>query len=344
MKDKQIGVPEVIEKWGVPPEKMIDLQALTGDSVDNVPGVPGIGPKTAAQLLEQFGDLDTLLARAGEIKQDKRRETIIDNADKARISRELVRLKDDVPVADGARRFRAAAAERAEADRLPEGDGVHHADPARRRGDRRRRRPRSSRPRSRCERGADAHGPDLGSGADAARAGRRARRLAHGSGAAAAPIYAQPARAGIDAAALAKQRADAAASSQDRPQRLCAASATCRRSQAWIARGARGRRRRLRHRDHLARPDAGRARRLLAGAPRPGRAAYVPLGPHVAARATCSAAGCAPDQIPLREALAVLAAAAGGPLGAEDRPEHQIRLAADAPATASTSRPSTTRC
>jgi len=101
MKDKEIRVPEVIEKWGVPPEKMIDLQALTGDSVDNVPGVPGIGPKTAALLLEQFGDLDTLLARAGEIKQDKRREAIVENADKARISRELVRLKNDVPVAEG---------------------------------------------------------------------------------------------------------------------------------------------------------------------------------------------------------------------------------------------------
>ncbi len=101
MKDRQIGIPEVIEKWGVPPEKMIDLQALTGDSVDNVPGVPGIGPKTAAQLLEQFGDLDTLLARAGEIKQDKRRQSIIDNADKARISRDLVTLKIDVPVTEG---------------------------------------------------------------------------------------------------------------------------------------------------------------------------------------------------------------------------------------------------
>jgi len=75
MKDRRIGVAEVVEKWGVPPEKMIDLQALTGDSVDNVPGVPGIGPKTAAQLLEQFGDLDTLLARAAEIKQDKRRQS-----------------------------------------------------------------------------------------------------------------------------------------------------------------------------------------------------------------------------------------------------------------------------
>jgi len=98
MKDKQIGIPEVIEKWGVPPEKMIDLQALTGDSVDNVPGIPGIGPKTAAQLLEEFGDLDTLLERAGEIKQNKRRENIIEFADKARISRELVKLRDDVPV------------------------------------------------------------------------------------------------------------------------------------------------------------------------------------------------------------------------------------------------------
>ena len=100
MKDKEIKVPEVVEKWGVPPEKMIDLQALTGDSVDNVPGVPGIGPKTAAQLLEEYGDLDTLLARASEIKQNKRRESIIEHADKARISRELVRLKDDVPGID----------------------------------------------------------------------------------------------------------------------------------------------------------------------------------------------------------------------------------------------------
>ncbi|HMQ57620.1 MAG TPA: 5'-3' exonuclease H3TH domain-containing protein, partial [Rhizobiaceae bacterium] len=81
MKDKRIAIPDVIEKWGVPPEKMIDLQALTGDSTDNVPGVPGIGPKTAAQLLEEYGDLDTLLARASEIKQQKRRENIVAFAD-----------------------------------------------------------------------------------------------------------------------------------------------------------------------------------------------------------------------------------------------------------------------
>ncbi|MCB1418150.1 MAG: DNA polymerase I, partial [Notoacmeibacter sp.] len=100
MKDKDIRIPDVIEKWGVGPDKMIDLQALTGDSVDNIPGVPGIGPKTAAQLLEEYGDLDTLLERAGEIKQAKRRENLIENRDKALLSRELVRLKDDVPDLD----------------------------------------------------------------------------------------------------------------------------------------------------------------------------------------------------------------------------------------------------
>jgi DNA polymerase I len=98
MKDKQISIPEVIEKWGVPPEKMIDLQALTGDSTDNVPGIPGIGPKTAAQLLEEYGDLETLLARASEIKQQKRRENIVNFAEQARLSRELVRLRNDVPI------------------------------------------------------------------------------------------------------------------------------------------------------------------------------------------------------------------------------------------------------
>ena len=98
MKDRRIGIPEVIEKWGVPPEKMIDLQALTGDSIDNVPGVPGIGPKTAAQLLEEYGNLETLLSHAGEIKQQKRRENIIANAEQARISRRLVTLDGNVPL------------------------------------------------------------------------------------------------------------------------------------------------------------------------------------------------------------------------------------------------------
>ncbi len=98
MKAKRIGRDEVIEKFGVPPEKVVDVQSLAGDSVDNVPGVPGIGVKTAAELIIQYGDLDALLAQAGEIKQPKRRENLIAFADQARISRDLVRLKDDVPV------------------------------------------------------------------------------------------------------------------------------------------------------------------------------------------------------------------------------------------------------
>src|SRR6187399_1907117 len=98
MKDKKIGIPEVIEKFGVPPEKVIEAQALIGDSTDNVPGVPGIGPKTAAQLLQEYGDLETLLARASEIKQDKRRQALIDNAEAARMSKKLVTLDDRVPL------------------------------------------------------------------------------------------------------------------------------------------------------------------------------------------------------------------------------------------------------
>ncbi len=97
LKGRSIAEPEVIEKFGVPPDKVVDVQALCGDTADNVPGVPGIGVKTAAQLILEYGDLDTLLARAGEIKQPKRRETLLNNADMARISRELVRLKRDVP-------------------------------------------------------------------------------------------------------------------------------------------------------------------------------------------------------------------------------------------------------
>jgi len=104
MKDRRIGIAEVIEKFGVPPEKVVEVQALAGDSTDNVPGVPGIGVKTAAQLIVEYGDLETLLLRAGEIKQPKRREALIENAEKARISRQLVLLDDkvtlEVPLAD----------------------------------------------------------------------------------------------------------------------------------------------------------------------------------------------------------------------------------------------------
>ncbi|WP_454063540.1 DNA polymerase I [Candidatus Nitrospira salsa] len=98
IKNRFIGTKEVKEKFGVPPEKVVDVQALAGDATDNVPGVPGIGIKTAAQLINEYGELDTLLARASEIKQTKRRENLIEHADKARLSRELVRLRKDVPL------------------------------------------------------------------------------------------------------------------------------------------------------------------------------------------------------------------------------------------------------
>jgi DNA polymerase-1 len=96
--ERHIGPDEVMAKFGVPPEKVVDVQSLSGDSTDNVPGVPGIGIKTAAQLIQEYGDLDTLLANAGSIKQQMRRERLLQYADQARISRELVRLKEDVPV------------------------------------------------------------------------------------------------------------------------------------------------------------------------------------------------------------------------------------------------------
>ncbi|MEE9587633.1 MAG: 5'-3' exonuclease H3TH domain-containing protein, partial [Hyphomicrobiaceae bacterium] len=96
--NRRIRDEQVFEKFGVAPNRVVDVQALWGDSTDNVPGVPGIGQKTAAQLITEYGDLDTVLARAGEIKQNKRRENLIEFADQARVSRELVKLKDDVPV------------------------------------------------------------------------------------------------------------------------------------------------------------------------------------------------------------------------------------------------------
>jgi len=94
MKNNHIDREGVFAKFGVYPERVVDVQALAGDSVDNVPGAPGIGIKTAALLINEYGDLDALLERAGEIKQPKRRETLIENADQIRLSRKLVLLDD----------------------------------------------------------------------------------------------------------------------------------------------------------------------------------------------------------------------------------------------------------
>ena len=111
MKNIRLGADGVRDKFGVEPDRVIDVQSLAGDSVDNVPGVPGIGIKTAAQLINDYGDLDTLLARAEEIKQPKRRQNLIEFAEQARISRELVTLNTDVAVEDTLDAFDMAEAD-----------------------------------------------------------------------------------------------------------------------------------------------------------------------------------------------------------------------------------------
>jgi len=98
IKNRPIGAAEVREKFGVGPEQVIDVQALIGDSVDNVPGVPGTGVKTAAELIGAYGTLENLLKRAEEIKQPKRRQNLIEFAEQARISKRLVTLDADVPL------------------------------------------------------------------------------------------------------------------------------------------------------------------------------------------------------------------------------------------------------
>ena len=135
MKNKTLGRDAVFEKFGVGPEKVVDIQSLAGDSVDNVPGAPGIGVKTAAQLLDTYGDLETLLERAEEIKQPKRRQTLIDNADLIRISKQLVTLKDDVPLDVPLEGLGCAGPGSGHLDQLPGRDGISHHHPPRARND-----------------------------------------------------------------------------------------------------------------------------------------------------------------------------------------------------------------
>ena len=105
MKNKFITNEDVNIKFGVGPEKVVDVQALAGDSTDNVPGVPGIGVKTAAELINEYGTLENLLKNSNKIKQNKRRETLIENREKAIISKKLVTLKKDVPVENNIHEF-----------------------------------------------------------------------------------------------------------------------------------------------------------------------------------------------------------------------------------------------
>ena len=169
--ERRIGPAEVVDYFGAGPDKVVDIQALAGDSTDNVPGAPGIGVKTAAQLIGEYGDLETLLARAGEIKQPKRREALTapENVERIRISKTLVTLVRDVAVETPLDDLAAAEARRQGARRLPEGDGAHHDHPPGRRDLRRRRLRDRARPALRRRRPG-------GRGATARRRSRRRRR------------------------------------------------------------------------------------------------------------------------------------------------------------------------
>ena len=139
--ERRFGPAEVVEYFGVGADKVVDVQALAGDSTDNVPGAPGIGLKTAAQLITEYGDLETLLARAGEIKQPKRREALTDpeSVKRIRISKELVTLGSKRAGRDAARGAGDASARRQAARRVLQGDGADDPHPPRRRDLRRRR-------------------------------------------------------------------------------------------------------------------------------------------------------------------------------------------------------------
>ena len=156
MTDRPIAEAEVREKFGVGPDKVIDVQALCGDSTDNVPGVPGIGVKTAAELINTYGDLETLLARADEIKQPKRRAALLENEAKARLSKELVKLDDDVPLPCPLVGAQSQAIRPGEALSVPRRDGIARAQVAHRPS------PRHHRaPPDRAQRAGDSGGPAL---------------------------------------------------------------------------------------------------------------------------------------------------------------------------------------
>ena len=207
--ERRIGPAEVVDYFGLAPDKVVDIQALAGDSTDNVPGAPGIGVKTAAQLIGEYGDLETLLARAGEIKQPKRREALTnpENVKLIRLSKQLVTLVRDVDVETPLDALGAPEARRRAAGRLPQGDGVHHDHPARR---------RDLRPRRQCGRARSA----------LRRPGRLARPQWRGGGriaGAAAAAGALPAPPTPVGALPAPTAADAAPSPT--PQTLAAARA-----------------------------------------------------------------------------------------------------------------------
>ena len=276
--ERRIGPDEVFAYFGVDADKVVDIQALAGDSTDNVPGAPGIGVKTAAQLIAEYGDLETLLARAGEIKQPKRRETLTnpDTVALIRLSKQLVTLVRDVDVEVAARRSGARRARRQTliaflkamefttiTRRVAELYGID----------------------------ADAIEPDprfVGAGGWRGRNGERGRSRATPSPAARKPRRPSRRATRSDPAGLAAERA------AERAPRRSTAPPT-RRSrrrddlQPWIERAFETGARRLRHRDDLARSDAGRDRRRFARR-RAGRSLLRPDRPSPGGETTCSTA------------------------------------------------------
>ncbi len=281
MKNKRIGRDEVLEKFGVEPDKVVDVQSLAGDSVDNVPGVPGIGVKTAAELIKEYGDLDTLLARAGEIKQPKRREKLIEFAEQARISRDLVRLKDDVPVevsvdrlglqdmhADRLLEFMRQMEFNTLTKRIAEALGVEAPPPLEHSVGSSVREDTAS-PATRGKPGRPAAIEARQDGSRRRNACGRRRILAHG-------------RPRAEGRSLQVRDGDHARS----PASLARRRPRCRPL-------------RLRHRDHGPRCHARRSRRLLARDVAPGQGLLRAARPHLRQQATCSAAAAlVPGQMP----------------------------------------------
>ena len=323
--ERRFGPAEVIEYFGVGPDRVIDVQALAGDSTDNVPGAPGIGLKTAAQLITEYGDLETLLARAGEIKQPKRREALTDpeNVKRIRISKELVTLDRNVPVETP---LEALATPQLDGKRLVAFCKAMELTTLTRRV------------AEICGVDAGSIDPDPRFVGPAAWPGGQGVALLQREGEAPAEGAPSARRALLPRRAQPRppRRARRPPTSPPRARRRRARPIdraaykivrTAAELEPWIARARRRRRRRHRRRDVIARPAAGRSHRRLAGAASREKPATSRSATGWRPTIFSTARGLAPDQLAEAEAIALLKPlleAAGRP---QDRPRRQIRHA-----------------
>ncbi|SEC68768.1 DNA polymerase I [Rhizobiales bacterium GAS188] len=310
--ERLIGHEEVVAYFGVPPEKVIDVQALAGDSTDNVPGVRGIGIKTAAQLIEEFGDLESLLTRAGEIKQPKRREALIENAELARISKTLVTLVQDValetplddlslqpPPAVQLMAFLKAMEFTTITRRVAELYGVDIAEVE---ADERLKIGGSADPRLKMPAAAPVEAGAAATATTEGAAGRQPKAALPEAGAAAEP--ASPAQGPSPATLAAERLAEAASSKFDLSAYETVTSLE--RLDAWIAEA--GELGSVAIDTETSSLDAMQAELIgLSLALAPGKACYIPLGHRLeGSDAGLFDAGVAANQLPIREALARL--------------------------------------